>query len=239
MKRAIATGLTEQGAARPFRANQDLQGFTTQALPHLDCVYTLAVWISSDTSEAEDLLQETYRQAVRSFHALQPATNCKVWLLSILRHLYLNRYQQKSQGSEGVAWEKINQAYKSMIEQGGSATELFSQLTDHEIATVLKELPEEYRTAIVLVDIEKLSYEAATAVMACSLEVIRSRLSRGRRMLQVALQNYVRERDLNIGSPALNSWVTFRTRMTHATLSFLAGLCTFILHRKPGLDANS
>lgn len=216
-----AEAQAQQVTARPFGANQDVQGFTTQALTHLDCVYNLAVWISGDTGEAEDLLQETYRQAVRSFHGLQPATNYRVWLLSILRHIYINRYQQKGQGSEGVEWEKINRAYKSMIEQGGSTADLFSQLTDHEIATVLKELPEEYRTAIVLVDIEKLSYEEASEVMACSLEVIRSRLSRGRRMLQGALQNSVRERDLKKGSPALNSWVTFRTRIVDATLSFL------------------
>lgn len=170
-----------------------MQEFTTQALTHLDCVYNFAVYTSRDPREAEDLVLETYLQAVRSFHGLQPATTCRVWLLSILRSTYINRYQQKGQGSEGGAWKKMNQAYQSMRGQGGTAAALFSQLTDHEITTVLQGLPEEYRTALVLVDIQKLSYEEATEVMGCSIEALRSRLSRGRRMLQVALQNYVRE----------------------------------------------
>lgn len=184
--------LTEQGTSHPFRTNQDIQEFTTQALTHLDCLYNFAIYTGRDTREAEDLILETYRQAVRSFHGLQPATNRKVWLLSILRSMYLNRYQQTSSGSESVAWEQIRQAYQSMREQGESAAALLSQLTDHDIATVLQGLPEEYRTAIVLVDIQKLSYEEATEVMACSVAALRLRLSRGRRLFQVALQNYVR-----------------------------------------------
>lgn len=188
----MAPLLTEQGTPHSFGANQDRQAFTTQALTHLDWLYNFAVYTSRDPREAEDLILETYRQAVRSFHGLQPATNRRVWLLSILRSMYLNRYQQTSSGSESAAWEQIRQAYQSMRERGESAAALLSQLTDHDIVTILQGLPEEYRTAIVLVDIQKLSYEEATEVMACSVAVLRVRLSRGRRMFQVAVQEYVR-----------------------------------------------
>jgi RNA polymerase sigma-70 factor (ECF subfamily) len=191
----MATVLAAQGTTHPFRTNQDRQEFTTQALTHLDCLYTFAVYTGRDTREAEDLILETYRQAVRSFHGLQPATNRRVWLLSILRSLYRNRYQQTGHGSESVAWKQIRQVYQSMRERGENAAALLSQLADRDIATVLQGLPEKYRTAIVLVDIQKLSYEEATEVMACSVAALRVRLSRGRRMFQVAVQKYARERD--------------------------------------------
>lgn len=188
----MAPFLTEQRTTYPFVAHQDIQGFMTQALTHLDCVYTFAVYTGRDTREAEDLILETYRQAVRLCHGLQPVTNHRVWLLSLLRSTYISRYQQTGLGSERVAWEKINQAYQSMRERGENAAALLPRMTDHDIVTVLHGLPEEYRTAIVLVDIQKLRYEEATEVMACSIAALRVRLSRGRRMFQVALQKYVR-----------------------------------------------
>lgn len=99
-------------------------------------------------------------------------------------------------------WEKIDQVYESIVEQGEKAerdnpeTLLISQLMDEEVEEALKKLPEEYRTAIVLVDIEELSYEEAAKVMDCAIGTVRSRVSRGRRLLQVALRGYALERGL-------------------------------------------
>ncbi len=99
-------------------------------------------------------------------------------------------------------WEKIDQVYESIIEQGERAesdnpeTLLISQLMDEEVEEALKKLPEKYRTAIVLVDIDELSYEEAAKVMKCAIGTIRSRVSRGRRMLQVALRDYALKRGL-------------------------------------------
>jgi RNA polymerase sigma-70 factor (ECF subfamily) len=101
-----------------------------------------------------------------------------------------------------VDWEKIDQVYESIVEQGEKAERnnpeglLISRLMDEEVERALRELPEEYRTAIVLVDIEELSYEEAAKVMECAIGTVRSRVSRGRRMLQVALRNYALERGL-------------------------------------------
>ncbi len=99
-------------------------------------------------------------------------------------------------------WEKIDQVYDSMVEQGERAERdnpeglLISQFMDEEVEMALRELPEEYRTAIGLVDIQELSYEEAAKVMECPVGTIRSRVSRGRRMLQVALRDYALERGL-------------------------------------------
>jgi RNA polymerase sigma-70 factor (ECF subfamily) len=176
--------------------------FERVALPQLSHIYTSAFYLTRDKTEAEDLVQETYLRAFRFFNKFQPGTNCRAWLLSILRNLFINRYQQKKREPESVDWEKIDQGYESIVEQGEKAERnnpeglLISRLMDEEVERALRELPEEYRTAIVLVDIEELSYEEAAKVMECAIGTVRSRVSRGRRMLQVALRNYALERGL-------------------------------------------
>ncbi len=176
--------------------------FERAALPHLSHLYTSAFYLTKDISEAEDLVQETYLRAYRFFHKFQPGTNCRAWLLSILRNLFMNRYQQKRRKPQTLDWEKIDEVYESITERGekkerGNPENLFvSQRLDEEVEKALRELPEEFRTAIVLVDIEELSYEEAAKVMGCPLGTIRSRVSRGRRLLQVALRDYALERSL-------------------------------------------
>ncbi len=176
--------------------------FKRIALPQLSHLYTSAFYLTKDRAEAEDLVQETYLRALRFFNKFQPGTNCRVWLLSILRNLFINRYQQKKREAETVDWEMIDQVYDSMVEQGEKTERdnpeglLISELMDEEVEKAMRELPEEYRTAIVLVDIEELSYEEAAKVMECAIGTIQSRVSRGRRMLQVALRDYALERGL-------------------------------------------
>ena len=176
--------------------------FERVALPQLSHLYTSAFYLTKDKAEAEDLVQETYIRALRFFDKFKPGTNCRAWLLTILRNLFINRYRQKRQEPEKVDWERIEQVYESMVEQGEKAerdnpeNHLISQLMDEEVERALRELPEEYRMAIVLVDIEELSYEETAKVMECAIGTVRSRISRGRRILQVALRNYALERGL-------------------------------------------
>jgi len=176
--------------------------FKRVALPQLSHLYTSAFYLTKDKAEAEDLVQETYIRALRFFDKFKPGTNCRAWLLTILRNLFINRYRQKRQEPEKVDWERIEQVYESMVEQGEKAerdnpeNHLISQLMDEEVERALGELPEEYRMAIVLVNIEELSYEEAAKVMECAIGTIRSRVSRGRRMLQVALRGYALEKGL-------------------------------------------
>ncbi len=176
--------------------------FEQAALPHLSHLYTAAYYFIKDQAEAEDLVQETYLRAFRFFDKFEPGTNCKAWLLSILRNLFINRYQQKKAEPEMVDWEKIDQVYDSMAAQHGNAAKsspeqhFFSQVMDQEVEQALKDLPGEFRTAIILVDIEELTYEEAAKILDCPVGTVRSRLSRGRRMLQVALRNYALKRGI-------------------------------------------
>ena len=175
--------------------------FKRDALPYFSYLLTSAFYLTGDKVEAEDLVQETYLRAFRFFHKFQPGTNCRAWLLSIERHLFINRYWQKKREPEMFDWEKVEQA-ESVVEQGrktGPASLLFSKLMKSDIESTidmenaLKELSEELRTAIRLVDVEELTYEEAAQVMGCPIGTIRSRVSRGRRILQVRLTDYAVE----------------------------------------------
>jgi len=177
--------------------------FERIAIPDLNYVYTAAFYLTRDQHEAEDLVQETYLRAYRFFYKFQPGTNCRAWLLSIQRHLFINRYRQKNREPEFVNWEKVDQDYQSIVfgrEHGEKCNpeDLFcSKLMGPEVEGALKELPEEFRVAITLVDIEELSYDEAARAMDCPVGTVRSRLSRGRRLLQVALRDYAQEKGLS------------------------------------------
>jgi RNA polymerase sigma-70 factor, ECF subfamily len=176
--------------------------FERVAIPHLSHIYTAARYFTQDEHEAEDLVQETYFRAYRFFHKFEPGTNCRAWLLSIQRHLFINRYRQTKRQPEFVDWERIERDYESLAlsedrsEKYNPETLFCSQVMGPEVEKALKELPEEFRTAIVLVDIDELTYDEVAQILECPIGTVRSRLSRGRRMLQVALRNYALERSL-------------------------------------------
>jgi len=175
--------------------------FEQAALPEISHLYKSALCLTRSKTEAEDLVQETYLRAFRFFDNFQPGTNCRAWLLTILRNLFIYRYQQKKREPEIVDLERIDQNYKSMVEQGekernNPENQLISRLMGGEIEKALRELSEEFRMAIMLGDIEELSYEQAAKLMECPIGTVRSRISRGRRMLQVALRGYALERGL-------------------------------------------
>lgn len=183
--------------------NESLKAeFERAALPHLSHLYTAAYYLTKDQTEAEDLVQETYLRAFRFFHKFQPGTNCRAWLLSILRNVFINRYRAKQRQPDFVDWEKIDQAYESMVARHEGAGKdnpeslFFSRLMDHEVEQALRELPEEFRSAVILVDIEELSYDETARVLDCPIGTVRSRVSRGRRMLQLALKGYALKRGM-------------------------------------------
>ena len=170
--------------------------FERVALPQLSYLYTSAFYLTKDRADAEDLVQETYLRAFRFFDKFQPGTHFRAWLLSILQNLFINRYRRKRRAAPTVQWETIDGVYESMVEQnenmgGGDPEHHFvSKMMDDEVEMALRGLPEEFRTAIVLVDIEELTYEESANIMECPMGTVRSRVSRGRRMLQIALKEY-------------------------------------------------
>ncbi len=183
--------------ASPWSRKKDLKAeFERVALPYLSNLYRAAFYLTKNKAEAEDLVQETYLRAFGFFDNFEPGTNCKAWLLTILRNLFINRYHQKTREPETFDWEEINHGYHSSLEDGEQSSRgnpeslLSSKVIVQKIGTALKELPEEFRTAIVLVDIEELTYQEAGKVMGCPIGTVRSRVYRGRQILQGALRDY-------------------------------------------------
>ncbi|MBI3769469.1 MAG: sigma-70 family RNA polymerase sigma factor [Deltaproteobacteria bacterium] len=174
--------------------------FEASALPLMHHVYTAAFYLTRNRSEAEDLLQETYLRAYRFFHRFTPGTNVKAWLLTILYNVLRNRYRHRLAEQRRFDFAPVAQAYERIAASrdsgGGFGDAVFRLLVDGEIERALVNLPHDFRAVVLLVDVHELSYAEAAAALGCPVGTIRSRLSRARRLLQVALHDYAREHGL-------------------------------------------
>jgi RNA polymerase sigma-70 factor, ECF subfamily len=157
--------------------------------------------LARSRDDAKDLVQETVLRAYRFFHQFSPGTNCRAWLLTILYNAFRNGYRHSAR--EHVApsaedYQRGLEAESSRPEasQSNPETILFGQVLDHEVEQALAALPEEFRTAILLVDVEELTYQEAADVLKIPIGTVRSRLSRGRGIMRQALQNLANARGL-------------------------------------------
>ena len=194
--------------------------FAHWALPHKDYVYTACLYLTRHKEEAEDLFQETYLRAFRFFHQFTPGTNCRAWLLTIMHNAFKNRYPQHLRERRTVEFDAAAHEYEKKVVADGEAGRddpaevLLSRMVDSEISEALRALPEEYRSTLLLVDIEELTYEEAAAVLGCPIGTVRSRLSRARQLLRQALAAYARERGYTEGAGSM----TARPAKTRTTL---------------------
>ena len=165
----------------------------------MDNLYSTALHLSRDPDHAADLLQDTFLRAYRAWHQFQPGTNCKAWLLTILYNAFRNRYRAERSVPTTVEFDEALYTGEPEMTSTGSldpAELLAAHVLDGDIQEALQKLPEEYRTAVVLVDLQELTYEEAAAVVGAPVGTIRSRLSRGRHILQHHLRHFAQERGL-------------------------------------------
>jgi RNA polymerase sigma-70 factor (ECF subfamily) len=167
----------------------DREQFKQQALKLFEHIYRIALGLSKDEDSAMDLVQDTYLKAWSAFEQFTPGTNMKAWLSRILYNTFVNEYKRR---------EKIEFVNQNMFiaEQSDPAVEFIKNAMDEEIEKALNSLPDEYRSAIVLVDIGELSYEEAGNVLKCPVGTVRSRLKRARDMLRSKLSEYAEKRGL-------------------------------------------
>jgi len=187
-----------------FSATPDNEGnsqkklFEQQALPHLNLVYNLALRYTRKPEDAEDLVQETYLRAYRFFHQYEQGTNIRAWLLKILRNTFINRYRKKMKEPKQVAFEEIEPFYEQLAKSNPGELmrvverDVFGKMVGDEITEALDKLPEEFRTAVILCDLQNMTYEEIAEIMDCPTGTVRSRISRGRKMLQMSLLNYAK-----------------------------------------------
>jgi RNA polymerase sigma-70 factor (ECF subfamily) len=180
--------------------------FEAVVLPLLTVVYRAALRLARQPDEARDITQETFLRAFRTFDRFEPGTNCKAWLLTIVYSVFVNRYRRQ-QREPVVAVDDLELVYDSAhshapVVPPPPASAFTDRISDPEIEAALHRLPEAFRSAVLLVDVEELTYEEAAAVLACPLNTLRSRLFRGRKLLWMALRDYASGRGYIVDDPA-------------------------------------
>ncbi len=179
--------------------------FETEALPHMSALYSFAVRLTRDRDDAADLVQETYLKAFRFFDKFERGTNCKAWLFRILKNSYINRFRKTSKAPDTVEYDAIEEFYEtirdSSVETSVLEEQVFDNALDDEVAKAIESLPEEFRTVIILCDIESFTYEEIAEFIDCPIGTVRSRLHRARKLLAGSLAEYARKRGFDLPEP--------------------------------------
>jgi len=173
--------------------------FERDALQYMNQLYAAAMRYTKNPEDAQDLVQDTYAKAYTSFHQFEPGTNLKAWLYRVLTTTFINTYRKdqrrpQTSDSELEDWQ-IAEASSHTSDQGKSSEDVvLENLPDSDIKNALAEIPEEFRMAVYLADVEGFSYKEIAEIVGVPAGTVMSRLHRGRKQLREKLTDYARER---------------------------------------------
>ena len=178
--------------------------FERDALPFVDQLYAAAMRMTRNPADAEDLVQETYAKAYASFHQFREGTNLKAWLYRILTNTFINSYRKKQRQPVTVLEDEIPDwyLYDHLADDGaGSETasaeaQVLERMPDEDVQAALDALPETFRMAVWLADVEGFAYKEIAEILGIPIGTVMSRLHRGRKSLEKMLWDKVRERGL-------------------------------------------
>jgi RNA polymerase sigma-70 factor (ECF subfamily) len=189
-------------ALTPAAEAEKRASFEREALVHLDSLYRVALRLTGNPAEADDLVQETMLKAYRAWDQFEQGTNAKGWLLTILRHAFINEYRRRARHPETVDLDAIEafSVFHELHEEDPQGA-FFDRIVDDEVLRAIDELPEQFRETVVLSDIEGLSYEEIARVLDVPIGTVKSRLFRARHLLQQKLYRYAVGMGYIKGSP--------------------------------------
>ena len=173
--------------------------FERDALQYMNQLYAAAMRYTKNPEDAQDLVQDTYAKAYTSFHQFEPGTNLKAWLYRVLTTTFINTYRKdqrrpQTSDSELEDWQ-IAEASSHTSDQGKSSEDVvLENLPDSDIKNALAEIPEEFRMAVYLADVEGFSYKEIAEITGVPTGTVMSRLHRGRKLLRTSLATYAKER---------------------------------------------
>ena len=174
------------------------EDFNEEILPHLDSLYNFGLRLTSDPNDAEDLVQDTIVKAYRFFSSYEKGTNAKAWLFRILKNSYINNYRRQSKKPQEVDYDEVSSFYESIRAERTETSDLedkmFRELIDDELTNALDQIPEDFRTVVLLCDVEDFTYEEIANMLDVPIGTIRSRLHRGRNLLKAQLMEYAAKR---------------------------------------------
>jgi RNA polymerase sigma factor (sigma-70 family) len=169
--------------------------FDAEFMPHIDSMYNFAFRLTNDEDDANDLVQDTYMKAFRFINSFERGTNAKAWLFRILKNSFINDYRKRSKEPSKVDYQEVETTYNSVEDAEMEATtdlrtETVQDMIGDEVATALNSLPVDFRTVIILCDIEGFTYEEMAKILDIPIGTVRSRLHRARNLLKEKLKSY-------------------------------------------------
>jgi len=180
--------------------------FTADAMQYAPQLFSTALRMTRNRSDAEDLVQETYIKGWRSFHTFQEGTNLRAWLFRIMTNTYINKYNAAKRKGTEVELDDVEELflYKRLgsIDQSklssSAEDQMLNLFTDDEVKNALESLPEDFRIPVLLSDVDGFSYKEIAEMLEIPMGTVMSRLHRGRKIMQKMLYEYARERGLII-----------------------------------------
>jgi len=178
------------------------EDFEKEAMPHINLLQNYAYRMVGNRLDADDLIQETYLRAFRFFNKFEKGTNCKAWLFRIMKNLFINDYRKSQKQPGKVDYDEIENFYESIksdkLDTNDLQEKVFSSLLDDDLTNALNSLQDDFKTVVILCDLEGLSYVEIAEFVQCPIGTVRSRLHRGRKLLQQKLYRYAKEKGYDV-----------------------------------------